>query len=507
MAAVALLLLTSFTAHAQPRRWALLIGENRGLQGEEPLRFAEADAQRVQDLFVELGDVPRENAVVLRGATAEAVRATLRTLTARMAAAGARQERLIVFVSSHAGEGVLHLAGTELPLAELVDFVKAAPVEVGLLLVDACRSGGITGPVGAVKGLVPAEAGRPRVEAAALEGRVLISASGADEYAQESDELQGSYFTHHLVTGLRGAADVSRDGRVTLDEAYRWAWARTVEATFASKGGVQRPAFKVDLRGQGELVLTEPRAASASLTLDVRAPGRWLVVAAAGGGVVADVEKPEGPATLALAPGAYRVRLRTAQGFLERQVELRGGAVTLSGDDLERASLVRVALKGRQTPLVVLSASATVSSPVVSTLGPQVGADARVRLQGDWLGPVNELSIAAQVRDAASALFLFHQTEVELRAGAAHHFEWARASLSLGVDLGGALFLQSGLSDGTSRTSLGLVAAAVVEGRLRIFGPAEAVLTGTGGGALVKKQPGLRVVPRGTVSLGLAFTF
>ena len=54
-----------------------------------------------------------------------------------------------------------------------------------------------------------------RLEASGVEGRVLISASGANEYAQESDALQGSYFTHYLVTGLRGAADTSRDTRET----------------------------------------------------------------------------------------------------------------------------------------------------------------------------------------------------------------------------------------------------------------------------------------------------
>ena len=73
--------------------------------------------------------------------------------------------------------------------------------------------------------------------------------------------MQGSYFTHHLLGGLRGPADASGDGQVTLDEAYAWAFARTVESTFATSGGVQQPQVRVDLRGAGALVLPRDRMA------------------------------------------------------------------------------------------------------------------------------------------------------------------------------------------------------------------------------------------------------
>ena len=39
---------------------------------------------------------------------------------------------------------------------------------------------------------------------------VLLTSSGADELSQESRALAGSVFTHHLVSGLRGAADDER---------------------------------------------------------------------------------------------------------------------------------------------------------------------------------------------------------------------------------------------------------------------------------------------------------
>ena len=62
-------------------------------------------------------------------------------------------------------------------------------------------------------------------------GQVLITASSASEDAQESDAIQGSFFTHFLTSGLRGAADRDNDGKVTLGEAYEFAYAHTVSNT------------------------------------------------------------------------------------------------------------------------------------------------------------------------------------------------------------------------------------------------------------------------------------
>ncbi|MEW5737929.1 MAG: caspase family protein [Myxococcota bacterium] len=499
---VPLLLLASTSALAEGRRFALVIGENRGLLTEEHLRFAEADAQRFRDALVEVGGVSVSDVTLLTGATAPQVREALAALSAKMA--GGTHERLTIFLSSHAGDGVLHLAGTELPLQELVDFVKAAPVRVGLLVVDACQSGSVT----RLKGLKSSELPPTRLEATGVEGRVFISASGADEYAQESDSLGGSYFTHFLVAGLRGAADTSKDGRVTLDEAYAWAWARTIEATFATRGGVQRPAFSVDLRGQGQLVLSEPGAARARLTLAVEAPGRWLVVADESGAVLADVDKPAGPLTLALPAGHYRLKLRTKDGLLERDVTVPAvGSAVVRGEDLERASLVQVAAKGGPEAALVLSLGGGVSSGLVSGLTVQPGVELKLRRDAHLAGPLNQFAVSVGWRTGTSSdPQPFTQNEVELRAGTGHRFAWKRGSVAVGLELGPLLVFQ-GLPDASARTSLGLVGVFDLEGRLKVGGPVELFLLGTGGAALVKKLTALALVPRLGATAGVAVTF
>ncbi len=497
-----LLLLVASSAFAQGRRFGLVVGENRGLAEEEQLHFAQSDARRVKEALVDVGGFAAQDVITVAGTDAPSLRAALGRL--REAMGPGPHERLIIYVSSHAGEGTLHLAGTELPLQELVDFMKASPVQVGLLVIDACQSGRLT----RLKGLKVSDRPATRIEASGVEGRVFITASGADEYAQESEALQGSYFTHYLVTGLRGAADTSRDGKVTLDEVYGWAWARTIEATFSSRGGVQRPAFSVDLRGAGQLVLSEPQHSLSQLKVDVRAPGRWLVVAQSTGNVFADVDKGEGPISLALPAGTYRVQLRVPDGVLERTVQVpASGGVTLSGGDLEQASLLRVARKGGEETRLVFSAAGGVSSGLVLGLTAQPSAEVRLRRDGYLLGPLNQVSASFGFRDGTPLTRSFRQSELELRVGTGHRFSWPPGSLTLGLETGPLLIFQAALPDGSSRTSLGLTLVLSLEGRVRLVGPLELFLNGTGGGALVKKLAGVTLVPRVGATLGLALGF
>jgi hypothetical protein len=433
------------------------------------------------------------------------VRAALTHLRARLA--DGTHDRLLLYVSSHASDGALHLAGTELPMAELVDFVKGAPVKVGLLVVDACRSGVVT----RLKGLTRSSTPPTTIEATQVEGRVFISASGADEYAQESDTLGGSTFTHYLVAGLRGAADTSRDGRVTLDEVYGWAWARTIEATFASRGGVQRPAFSVDLRGQGQLVLSEPGLARARLTIDVDAPGHWLVVDAATNAVLADLDKPAGPVTLALPGGAYRVRLRTEREVLERLVTVPStGAVALS--DLDASPFVRVARKGEAEASLVLSASGGVASGLLAGLTVQPVGELRLRRDAHLAGPLNQLTLGFGFRTGQSVgVSGFQQLELELKVGTGRRFVFGRASVAIDLELGPLVVLQSHLPTPADRVSLGLVVDAALELRVVLVGPIELALLGSAGGVVAKKEtavdPAVVLIPRVGASLGVAYAF
>ncbi len=484
------------------RRWALVVGENAGEGADEKLRYAERDARRVLQVFQELGSVTPKSTVALYGANAQAVRAALAQLGERLRQEAGAGDQLILYFSSHADEGALHLAGSRLPVAELTDFLARAPVGVALLVLDSCRSGAVT----RLKGLTPLGGAQVQVDAASIEGRVVLSSSGPDEYAQESEELQGSYFTHHLVAALRGAADRSGDGRVTLEEAYGYAYARTVESTFATRGGIQRPSYRVDLRGHGELVLSELQGARGRLAIEVAAPGQWLVVSADGTDVLAQLDKGSGPSALALPPGSYEVRAREEGGFRRTRVTIpASGTAVLREQDLRAAPLVKVARKGAPEAIWVAGVSVGAASPVVYGLGLLPGVDVSLaRVGTGWGRPRFALTLG--YRDAAAPGEAgFRQREVELSVSGALTAQLGRLTVLAGPYLAGLLALQTEVADGQARTALAPSGGVLLGAQLPLGAGFGLALFGQGGGVLVRTVEGTRVSPRAAVSVGATF--
>ena len=182
---------------------------------------------------------------------------------------------LFVFYSGHADAEALHLGGTRLSLDELQNLTVGSPAQTRVLVVDSCRSGALTRVKGGRQG--------PSFEirtspAAAASGFAILTSSAAGEDAQESDQLQASVFTHHLVSGLLGAADDNRDGRISIDEAFSYAAARTLASTALSLPGPQHPTYRLDVRGRTDVWLTEPGARTGSRgVLSFPSQGTYLV--------------------------------------------------------------------------------------------------------------------------------------------------------------------------------------------------------------------------------------
>lgn len=68
------------------------------------------------------------------------------------------------------------------------------------------------------------------------DGRVVLAASDATQYAFEGEKLVGdgvrSLFTHYLVEGLTDLhADANHDGLVTVDELYDYLYPRVIAHT------------------------------------------------------------------------------------------------------------------------------------------------------------------------------------------------------------------------------------------------------------------------------------
>ena len=80
---------------------------------------------------------------------------------------------------------------------------------------------------------------------------VFTSGQGRErtsEVSIELPELGHGIFTYYLVNGLKGAADLNRDGIISLQELYEYV-EQQVSAKSRAVGGNQHPVMKGELEG------------------------------------------------------------------------------------------------------------------------------------------------------------------------------------------------------------------------------------------------------------------
>ncbi len=306
------------------RRFALVVGNNSGGDDTRPLLYATQDARRIHSLLTGAGGVHPDDAILLLDGTSDEFWRALGAVEAKVAHAGQAGERtaLVVYYSGHAKDGVLRLGRTHVPMADVKAHLTAAPADVRIGIFDSCRSGVVTRTKGARR--APAF----EVEAnsgAETRGVVILTSSGFDEDSQEADSIGGSYFSHHLVSGLRGDADRSGDKRVTLSEAYAYAYAHTVADTADSAAGAQHPTFSYDLKGNGDLVLTDMGSWREGLVVPAAAPaGTYFVVDK--DVIVAEIVKTTNvERQIAVGPGRYMIKRRLADRLRIGEVRISSG--------------------------------------------------------------------------------------------------------------------------------------------------------------------------------------
>ena len=300
------------------RRLVLAAGANNGGVDRELLRYAVTDAENFVRVLEEMGGLDPADVLLLRDPDLAAFQRGLHELQRRVAAANHRGDRLevLLYYSGHADEEGLLLAGDHLDYPQLRRALGAVSADVHIAVLDACASGAIT----RIKG---GQRQQPFLidESFDMRGYAFLTSSSADEAAQESDAIRASFFTHYLVSGLRGAADVTGDGRVTLNEAYQFAFAETLARTTGTTGGPQHPAYDIKMRGTGDVVMTDVRRNVSGLALVEDLDGR-IYIRDAGRRLVAELYKPAGRAMeLGLEPGQYTLHLETG-GENMRSAEL-----------------------------------------------------------------------------------------------------------------------------------------------------------------------------------------
>jgi hypothetical protein len=325
-------LVTSAALPAAVQRLALVAGANDGGPDRPVLKYAVSDAERFARVLLDLGGVSPANAILLKQPKLRELEQALDQLRSRIDAArrtaagnGGGRTEVLVYYSGHADDKGLLLGEDRYSYRSLRDRLDDVAADVRIAVLDACASGAITRIKGGVL--------RPPFlvdESADMRGHAFLTSSAATEAAQESDRIRGSYFTHFLISGLRGAADMSGEGKVTLNEAYQFAFNETLGRTAETKGGAQHPSYDINLSGTGDVVMTDLRQTSATLVLGEALDGRFFVTNARQE-LIVELYKPYGrKVELGVEAGSYEVRVeREAAALLAKPKLGEGDRVVL----------------------------------------------------------------------------------------------------------------------------------------------------------------------------------
>ncbi len=283
-------------------RYAIYIGSNKGGKGREQLLYAGSDAQNFQKAMSEIGGVNDSNSYVLIDPSKEKIDDTLRKISNQINSShsNAKRSEFIFYYSGHSDENSLLLGDIPYDYSSLKAAITDVPSDIHVVILDSCYSGNFIRTKGGQKR-------KPFLidDSSVVTGHAYLSSSSTNEYSQESDEIESSYFTNAMITGLRGAADTSGDNKVTLNELYSYAFNETLSKTESSKAGPQHPNYNITLVGSGDLVLSDISNGESMLSLSKDAKGKFIIRNAEGK-LISEINKIAGqPIFMALPSGQY----------------------------------------------------------------------------------------------------------------------------------------------------------------------------------------------------------
>ena len=232
--------------------------------GVPDLAFAAADARAFHEYLTSDLGVPEERIFSLLDseATFQAMRSLFRTELRRQTR---ENDQVIIYFAGHGapdefgdagdGDGVEKyflphdadpddISGTGYPMQDLAESLGRLTAARVVYIADACFSGASGGRTfGRAATISDGYLGRL---SGASPGRVIISASGANEPSLESDALGHGVFTYFLLDGLRGEADTDGNSVITVPEIFSFVSRAVPENT----GRRQHPTMSGSLGGE-----------------------------------------------------------------------------------------------------------------------------------------------------------------------------------------------------------------------------------------------------------------
>ena len=245
--------------------WAVVIGISK-YKNIPSLKYAANDAREFYRYLTEVNRVPKDHIWLLldEEASLDNLKSVLGTQLRRQTG---KDDMVIIYLAGHGaterdaaspdGDGLekyilphnvnpKDLYASAMPMREVAHIFNRINSDRLVFISDTCYSGASGGRT------IPVVGTRTNISGAFLDrlshgkGRVILTASDANEVSMEKDELEHGVFTYYLLEALRGQGDIDKDGVITIDEVYRYVSMKVPQAT----GQDQHPVKKGEMTGQ-----------------------------------------------------------------------------------------------------------------------------------------------------------------------------------------------------------------------------------------------------------------
>lgn len=203
-------LLTLLCVALNARTFVLIAGVSNYQGTENDLQQSTKDAKSFYELMkTQTNDV---TIVTSKNATRKNVLQKLQTI----ADAAQGGDCIMLFYSGHGAPGYICLYDEFLGYSDIVNIMKRSAASHKVLIVDACHAGTVSTDIS-------------QHNITEKDGLICMMGCRPEEYSKENPILGAGFFTQGLIKGLRGKGDDNHDRRITVMEAFKFAYADVVK--------------------------------------------------------------------------------------------------------------------------------------------------------------------------------------------------------------------------------------------------------------------------------------
>ena len=252
-------------------QWAVVIGVSKFQHPDiNPLSYTDDDAIAVYNYLTAEGGFAKENVQLLIDEDATTVNIK-KALGEFLSKKSGKDDLVFIYFAGHGapeadpGSGdndgyskymitydtdPESLYSTAMPMNEIATIFERIYAEKIVFFIDSCYSGASGG-----RTFSSSEGGRAMnisdgfLAELSGKGRLIITASDANEISLEKDELKHGIFTYYMLEGLKGEGDIDGDGYITVDELYGYLYDKVARVSEQK----QHPTKKGE--SQGHIVI------------------------------------------------------------------------------------------------------------------------------------------------------------------------------------------------------------------------------------------------------------